>query len=52
MQNRYHKVSESTSQKEGICCAVNYWYDMDFSGPLYPFSNFVRAVSKANAQSG
>lgn len=27
-------------------------YDMDFGGPLYPFSNFVRAVGKANAKGG
>lgn len=25
-------------------------YDMDFGGPLYPFSSFVRAVGKANAK--
>ncbi|KAK5657312.1 hypothetical protein OQA88_3376 [Cercophora sp. LCS_1] len=40
----YHKVSQSCGD-EGICVAVNYWYDMDFTGPLYPFSNFVRAVN-------
>ncbi|KAL2023935.1 hypothetical protein VTK56DRAFT_712 [Thermocarpiscus australiensis] len=39
----YHKVSQSCSP-EGICVAVNYWYDMDFSGPLYPLSTFVRSV--------
>jgi hypothetical protein len=21
--------------------AVNYWYDMDFTTPLYPFFNFL-----------
>lgn len=41
----YHKVSQSCSQ-EGICVAVNYWYDMDFTGPLYPFTSFVRAVNQ------
>ncbi|KAH8891360.1 Clavaminate synthase-like protein [Thozetella sp. PMI_491] len=41
----YHKVSQSCST-EGICVAVNYWYDMDFSGPLYPLSTFVRAVDE------
>ncbi|KAF3770712.1 hypothetical protein M406DRAFT_320480 [Cryphonectria parasitica EP155] len=40
----YHKVSQSCSE-EGICVAVNYWYDMDFSGPLYPLTSFVRSVS-------
>ncbi|KAK3327919.1 cupin-like domain-containing protein [Cercophora scortea] len=43
----YHKVSQSCSP-EGICVAVNYWYDMEFGGPLYPLSNFVRSVSKMN----
>ncbi|KAK3359963.1 cupin-like domain-containing protein [Lasiosphaeria hispida] len=43
----YHKVSQSCSPDD-ICVAVNYWYDMDFAGPLYPLSNFVRA---ANASS-
>ncbi|KAK1828273.1 cupin-like domain-containing protein [Podospora conica] len=47
----YHKVSQECGD-EGICVAVNYWYDMDFAGPLYPFSNFVRAVGRLNAQSG
>lgn len=40
----YHKVSQSCSE-EGICVAVNYWYDMDFSGPLYAATSFVRSVS-------
>ena len=39
----YHKVSQSTS-KEGVCVAVNYWYDMDFTGPLVPLTSFVRAI--------
>ncbi|KAJ4388973.1 hypothetical protein N0V93_006435 [Gnomoniopsis smithogilvyi] len=38
----YHKVSQSCSE-EGICVAVNYWYDMEFSGPLYPLTQFVRS---------
>ncbi|KAK0643093.1 cupin-like domain-containing protein [Cercophora newfieldiana] len=42
----YHKVSQSCSD-EGICVAVNYWYDMDFSGPLYPLSTFVRSVNNS-----
>ncbi|KAK3501676.1 cupin-like domain-containing protein [Neurospora crassa] len=45
----YHKVSQSCSQ-EGICVAVNYWYDMDFTGPLYPFTSFVRAVNQQQQQ--
>ncbi|KAH7362502.1 phospholipase A2 [Plectosphaerella cucumerina] len=41
----YHKVSQfCTPQDEGFVLAVNYWYDMDFSGPLYPMTNFVRSL--------
>ncbi|KAH6636912.1 cupin-like domain-containing protein [Chaetomium tenue] len=40
----YHKVSQSCPP-DGVCIAVNYWYDMDFTGPLYPLSTFVRSVS-------
>ncbi|EFX06012.1 phospholipase a2 [Grosmannia clavigera kw1407] len=37
---------------DGICVAVNYWYDMDFNGPLYPLSAFVRSVYQTTPQSG
>ncbi|KAI2643704.1 phospholipase A2 [Xylaria nigripes] len=40
----YHKVSQSCSE-EGICVAVNYWYDMEYSGPLYSLCSFVRNMS-------
>lgn len=39
----YHKVAQSCFE-EGICCAVNYWYDMDFSGPFWPLCAFARSV--------
>ncbi|KAF4546213.1 Phospholipase [Lasiodiplodia theobromae] len=39
----YHKVAQSCSE-EGICVAVNYWYDMDFSGPFWSFFSFARSV--------
>ncbi|KAF1983125.1 Clavaminate synthase-like protein [Aulographum hederae CBS 113979] len=39
----YHKVSLSCSE-EGICCSVNQFYDMDFSGPFWPMSGFVRSI--------
>ncbi|OCK90645.1 Clavaminate synthase-like protein [Cenococcum geophilum 1.58] len=39
----YHKVSQSCSS-EGICCAVNYWYDLDFSGSFWPLCSFARGV--------
>ncbi|KAI5859483.1 putative pla2g4b [Durotheca rogersii] len=44
----YHKVSQSCSE-EGICVAVNYWYDMEFSGPLYPLVELVRRLGHATA---
>ncbi|KAK8002544.1 hypothetical protein PG989_002263 [Apiospora arundinis] len=40
----YHKVSQSCND-EGVCVAVNYWYDMEFSGPLYPLVSFVRNMN-------
>ncbi|CCF32850.1 phospholipase A2 [Colletotrichum higginsianum] len=41
----YHKVSQSCPEDgEGFVLAVNYWYDMEFSGPLYPLSSFVRNI--------
>lgn len=40
---RYHKVSQSCSD-EGICCAVNYWYDLEFSGSFWPLCGFARSV--------
>ncbi|KAB8296132.1 hypothetical protein EYC80_008925 [Monilinia laxa] len=43
----YHKVGQSCSE-EGICVAVNYWYDMDFGGSFWPLCNFVRNVPKTN----
>ncbi|KAI1351751.1 phospholipase A2 [Xylaria sp. FL0043] len=46
----YHKVSQSCS-KDGICVAVNYWYDMEFSGPLYSLCSFIRNVSRKGVSS-
>lgn len=39
----YHKVSQSCNA-EGICCAVNYWYDLDFGGSFWSMASFVRGV--------
>lgn len=39
----YHKVSQSCNE-EGLCCAVNYWYDLDFSGSFWSTANLVRSV--------
>ncbi|RKF64638.1 JmjC domain-containing protein 7 [Erysiphe neolycopersici] len=43
----YHKVSQSCSE-EGICCAVNYWYDMQFNGSLYSLCNYVQNTMNLN----
>ncbi|TFB05519.1 JmjC domain-containing protein 7 [Trichoderma ghanense] len=41
----YHKVKQSCSDGgEGFVLAINYWYDMDFSGPLYPMTSFLREL--------
>ncbi|KAK9469362.1 phospholipase A2 [Lipomyces arxii] len=37
----YHKVSQQSDQ-DGICCSLNFWYDMDFTGPLWSAAGFVR----------
>lgn len=39
----YHKVSQSVGE-EGFVCAVNYWYDMDFSGHFWASNSFLRDV--------
>ena len=40
----FHAVSQKPSAN-GLCIAVNYWYDMDFSAPLYPMFNFVKYLT-------
>jgi jumonji domain-containing protein 7 len=41
----YHKVTQSCADgDEGFVVAINYWYDMEFSGPLHPFTSFVRTM--------
>ncbi|KAJ4325746.1 hypothetical protein N0V94_000506 [Neodidymelliopsis sp. IMI 364377] len=47
----YHKVSQSCNE-EGLCCAVNYWYDLDFSGGFWSTSNFVRGVGLLSMAEG
>ncbi|KAG5979927.1 hypothetical protein E4U55_004620 [Claviceps digitariae] len=45
----YHKVSQSSSpDEEGFVVAINYWYDMEFSGPLYPAVSLIRSLSQCN----
>lgn len=45
----YHKVSQSCND-EGICCAVNYWYDLEFSGGFWSTAGFVRGVGLLSVQ--
>lgn len=41
----YHKVSQSCGD-EDFCCAVNYWYDMEFAGSFWATHAFIRDVSQ------
>ncbi|KAJ8114241.1 hypothetical protein OPT61_g3836 [Boeremia exigua] len=45
----YHKVSQSCND-EGLCCAVNYWYDLDFSGGFWSTAGFVRTAGLLSMQ--
>lgn len=45
----YHKVSQSCNE-EGLCCAVNYWYDLDFAGGFWSTAGFVRSVGLLSMQ--
>jgi jumonji domain-containing protein 7 len=49
----YHKVKQRCGD-EGICCSVNYWYDMEFAGSFECTNKFVQDVailSQKNAAS-
>ncbi|KAJ1658178.1 hypothetical protein IWQ61_002536 [Dispira simplex] len=39
----YHHVQQRQDDL-GRVIAVNYWYDMDYSAPLYPFFNFTQQL--------
>ncbi|KAH9866176.1 hypothetical protein J1614_008741, partial [Plenodomus biglobosus] len=47
----YHKVSQSCNE-EGVCCAVNYWYDLDFSGGFWSTAGFVRSAGLLSMKDG
>lgn len=47
----YHKVKQ-TAGDEGFACAVNYWYDMDFSGGFWASNAFLRDVYTASVKFG
>ncbi|KAJ4145705.1 hypothetical protein LMH87_004544 [Akanthomyces muscarius] len=42
----YHKVTQSVKKNDhnGFVVAVNYWYDMNFTGPLFPTVSFLREI--------
>ncbi|KAK9460994.1 phospholipase A2 [Lipomyces oligophaga] len=42
----FHQVGQE-SDNDGICCSVNFWYDMDYSGPQWTTNNFLRACAYA-----
>lgn len=42
----YHQVAQRADEDEGVCVAVNYWYDMDFSGPFVSMVNYVRDMTE------
>jgi jumonji domain-containing protein 7 len=45
----YHKVGQSCNP-EGVCVAVNYWYDLEFSGGFWSMASFVRGVGVLSAR--
>lgn len=45
----YHKVKQIAGD-EGICCSVNYWYDMDFTGPFQCTNKFVQDAATLSMQ--
>ncbi|KAG9204236.1 hypothetical protein G6514_001309 [Epicoccum nigrum] len=47
----YHKVSQSVDE-EGLCCAVNYWYDLDFGGGFWSMAGFVRTSGLVSMREG
>jgi jumonji domain-containing protein 7 len=47
----YHKVGQSCNA-EGVCVAVNYWYDLDFAGGFWSMAGFVRSVGLLSMEDG
>ncbi|PHH64889.1 hypothetical protein CDD81_3746 [Ophiocordyceps australis] len=43
----YHKVTQSCiPDDEPFVAAINYWYDMEYSGTLYPLASFLRKLGQ------
>ena len=47
----FHKVKQSCGD-EHFCCAVNYWYDMEFGGSFWSTHTFIREVGNAIIHDG
>ncbi|KAH5599369.1 tRNA wybutosine-synthesis-related protein 4 [Parastagonospora nodorum] len=47
----YHKVKQIAGE-EGMCCSVNYWYDMDFAGQFQVATRFVQEVAAVGGRGG
>ncbi|KAK6345668.1 hypothetical protein TWF718_007577 [Orbilia javanica] len=47
----YHQVAQTVDEVEEVCVAVNYWYDMDFSGPFVSMVNYVRDMTELTMSS-
>jgi jumonji domain-containing protein 7 len=45
----YHKVKQRCGD-EGICCSVNYWYDMEFAGSFQCTNKLVQDVASLSSQ--
>lgn len=41
----FHKVRQSCNE-DAICVAVNYWYDMEFSGAFHSLTTFVQDTGR------
>ena len=37
----FHSVFQLPNP-HGLCVAINFWYDMDFTTPIYPLYNYLR----------
>ncbi|TQV99113.1 hypothetical protein V2A60_004606 [Cordyceps javanica] len=47
----YHKVTQSVTENDpnSFVIAVNYWYDMNLTGPLFPTVSFLRDITMPEA---
>lgn len=46
----YHKVKQIAAE-EGVCCSVNYWYDMEFAGQFQVATRFVQEMAAVGERS-